>query len=580
MWNSERRAESGEGGPLYRIIVLTATALGVGAAASFAAILFVECVKWLNHALLVSARTRVQHEDEGLLVPVATVVVPTVGGLLVGVLLRYWSIQRRSLGPPDVIQSVQSRVPLPDTRSGVISTVAAAISMGFGASVGQYGPMVYLGAMLGKAVSGLRLRIRNLPAISIACGVAAAISTAFNAPVAGLVFAHEVVLRHYSTQSFAPTTIAAATGYVVANVVFARPPLFLIQFQGVGHAHEFVLFGLLGVLGGLLAMVFMSSVLASARLANRLGAPPALRPGVAGLVLGITALWLPEILGIGQELLRFTTIDAAFDLIELPVLVIAKLLLTALCIGFGFAGGVFSPALLIGALFGSLFWGTITTATDIATSGAAVYAICGMMAVTSAVIGAPLTTILIVFELTRSYDITIAAMVAIVMSNLVTHRMFGRSLFDIQLAGRGVDLFQGRDRNLLQRVKVRDRLIRAFPKAGPEESVGEVVGRMAGTPWHTAYVVDGEGRYLGNLEPAGMSYAERVGDVMVSPDLRFDETTTVWHAAGQLDDHLGDAIPVVESESGILLGVVTDSIVIQSYRAVVQELRQEENAPL
>ena len=586
MWKTDWRDDPAEGGPLYRILVLTATALAVGLAASFAAILFVDCVVWLNHALLVSPRMRVQHEAMSMLVPAATVAVPAAGGLITGFLLQHCSARKRALGPPDVIQAVQFRVPLPDVRSGLVSTAASAVSLGFGASVGQYGPMVYLGAMFGGAVSRLRLRVNNLPAIAVACGVAAAISTAFNAPVAGLVFAHEVVLRHYSTQAFAPTTIAAAAGYVVANVVFDRPPLFLVDFAGVRHGHEFALFGLLGVLAAGLAITFMSAVLASGRLAGRLPVPAVLRPAAAGLALGVAALWLPEILGIGQEMLRFTTIEGAFDLQELPILLFAKIALTALCVGFGFAGGVFSPALLIGALFGTLFWSAATAATGVETSGVAVYAICGMMAVTSAVIGAPLTTILIVLELTRSYDITIAAMVAIVMSNLIAHRLFGRSLYDVQLANRGIDMFLGRDRARLDAARAADQCIADFPKAGPDEPVREARRRLDGTGWRTAFVVDDEGRFLGVLGPGADGKKAResregasvpVRNRTEAPALQFDEATTVWQAVGRMD---GAAAPVVHSQTGVLIGVVTQAALVRTYRDIVQELRREENAPL
>ena len=588
MWKTDWRDDPTEGGPLYRVVVLTATALTVGLAASFAAILFVDGVIWLNQLLLVSPRARIQHEGAALLLPVATVAVPTLGGLITGLLLHHASRAKRPLGPPDAIRAVQFRAALPDLRSGLVSTAASLTSLGFGASVGQYGPMVYLGAMVGGAVARLRLRLHDLPSIAIACGVAAAISTAFNAPIAGLVFAHEVVLRHYSTRAFAPTTIAAATGYVVANVLFERPPLFLVRFAGVGHSHEFLLFGLLGLLAAGLAIAFMLAVLTSARLAGRLPGPAALRPAMAGAVLGTTALWLPEILGIGQEMLRFTTIPGAFTAAELPVLLAAKFALTALCIGFGFAGGVFSPALLLGALFGALFWSVATAVTGVETSGVAVYAICGMMAVTSAVIGAPLTTILIVFELTRNYDLTIAAMVAIVMSNLVSHRLFGRSLYDVQLAGRGIDMGLGRDRSRLDAARVAAHCAAEYPTADPDEPVAAARRRLAGSGGRVAFATDAGGRLLGVLTlsppggegvaaPGGEGLAPRVGDCLAAPAERFDETTTVWQAVGRMDS---DAVPVVHSRTGILLGVVTPATLLSAWRGIVHELRREENAPL
>jgi len=558
--------------PAQRMLILTLCALGIGGAASLAAIALIEAVEWLNRVLLIAPRARVQYEDARMIVPLATVCVPAIGGLIVALMLRYLSPLGRPLGPPAVIQSVQFETPLPDLRSGLTSTLAAMVSMGFGASVGQYGPMVYLGAMLGGVVRRLRLGVPNLPAIAVACGVAAAISTAFNAPIAGLVFAHEVVLRHYSTQAFAPTTISAVTGYVLANVIFERPALFLVQFEGVQHGHEFLLFGALGVLCAGLAIVFMRLVLRMTAMAGQMGIPQMLRPAAAGLALGLTALWLPDVLGVGKEALRFATIEDAFGAGELAVLVAAKIALTALCIGFGFAGGVFSPALLIGILFGALFWTAIDGTGALSTSGIAVYAICGMMALTSPVIGAPLTTILIVFELTRNYDITIAAMVSVVVSNLIAHRVFGRSLFDVQLARAGADLSAGRDRARLQAMPVSTCLTGDIIVATQDIPVDEIHARLDSSPWSEAYLTDSDGRFAGVL-----SRSARTPHV---PSLQFHDGTTVLEAMQALRGFIGDAIPVIHRDTGKLIGVVSEASVIEAYLDISQSLRREENAVL
>ena len=195
---------------VYRIFVMTASAVAIGLSVSLAAIAFVEMVAWLNNALLVSPKTRVQFDGASWLITAATLLVPVLGGLIVGVLL-FLSPERRPLGPLDVVKNVQLSLPPPTFKAGLLSTIASVISLGFGASVGQYGPLVYLGSMAGNLLDRLNLRIPNFSSIAMACGVSAAIATAFNAPIAGLVFAHEVILRHYSMQAFAPTTVAAAT---------------------------------------------------------------------------------------------------------------------------------------------------------------------------------------------------------------------------------------------------------------------------------------------------------------------------------------------------------------------------------
>ncbi|MEZ5478956.1 MAG: chloride channel protein [Thiolinea sp.] len=260
----------------YRFSLMALLAMVLGLVVSLVAIAFINSVSWLNDWLLIAPRSRVQVESPWLLMA-ATLLVPSLGGLLVGLLLQKCSPAGRPLGPPDSIRAVQLRQPLPDQRSGWVSTLAATLSLGCGASVGQYGPMVYLGSMLGDLIERLHLYIPNLRSIAIACGVAAAIATAFNAPIAGLLFAHEVILRHYSLQAFAPTTVAAATGYVMANEVFEQPPLFLVDFAGVSHSYG-ALFALLGMACALLATLFMQLILRLSAFAVRSRITPVWRP--------------------------------------------------------------------------------------------------------------------------------------------------------------------------------------------------------------------------------------------------------------------------------------------------------------
>ncbi|MBZ2169576.1 chloride channel protein [Marinobacter sp. F4216] len=563
----------------YRIAMVTLVAIAVGIAGSLAAIGFVEAVHWLNDLLLISPYARVQAGNQPGLVALATLVVPTLGGLLVGLVTRYLIRERRGLAPPDAILAAQTPGPTPGFRSGLASTLAALLSLGSGASVGQYGPLVYLGAMFGNLVGRLRLNLRHQRSIAIACGVAAAISTAFNAPIAGLVFAHEVILRHYSLRAFAPVTVAAATGYIIANVIFDRPALFLVEFSRVEHSYEFLLFALEGVLCAGLAWVFLRLLRLSSRVSRRYIAPVWARPAVAGLLVGLVALWIPEILGIGQETLRFATIENAFGISELTLIVVAKLVLTSLCLGFGFVGGVFSPALLIGILFGALYGTVLPHLVPVAYSGPVVYAICGMMALASSVIGAPLTTILIVFELTRNYDLTIAAMVAVVFANVVSYRAIGRSLFDLELRARGFDLTLGRDKAILESRPIRDYLSTRYTTAQGMESVETVRQRLAREQRAEAMVVDNRGILLGVIRLQAIINSAPDTPILrlaLRDFTRFDEKTSVWQSMELLRGFLGEAVPLVSGE-GQLLGVVPEEAVIRAYLEIVHELREEEN---
>ncbi|MCP4335200.1 MAG: chloride channel protein [Gammaproteobacteria bacterium] len=561
----------------YRIAILSLLALVVGSLASLSAIAFIETVGWLNDVLLISPRSRVQVQNP-LLLSVATVMVPMLGGLLVGIVIQRYSDEQRPLGPPDAIRAAQLRTPLPSARSGIVSTLAAIVSIGSGASVGQYGPMVYMGAIAGNLVSKLKLSIANLPTIAIACGVAAAISTAFNAPIAGLVFAHEVILRHYSLQAFAPTTVAAATGYVIANIIFDRPALFLVEFGGVGHSYEFALFALIGFVCAFLSVGFMRLIFYINAVAPKLPLPAKYQPALAGLMVGVVALQLPDVLGLGQETLRFATIEGAFESWELILLVLAKMGLTALCIGLGFAGGVFSPSLLIGILFGAFSW-TLLELIGVPNSGVIVYAICGMMALTSPVIGAPLTTILIVFELTHNYDLTISAMVAVVFANLLAFRLMGRSMFDVALSRAGVDLSLGRDRAVLEHTKIINLAINDFVRVDLNDSTQMIIDKLIRDGRSEAAVVDSKGIYQGIVRIVDLLGQESnsIPENLYADSPVFDEGTTLWQGMSALEGFVGEAVPIVSRTDARLIGMIAESELITAYQKISRGLRSEEN---
>ena len=568
-----------------RIVSIAVLGVAIGTLASLAAILFVDLVAALNEWLLISPRSRIMADDARWLL-LATLCVPALGGLVVG-LLHLLIPERRPHGPPDVIRAVQGQGGRIAPRSGLLSALTSLVSLGAGASVGQYGPLVHLGATLGSQLSRINRYGRWMATVGVGCGVASAISTAFIAPVAGIIFAHEVILRHYSLRAFAPITVAATAGYVIATVVFERQPLFRVEDVSVAYAHEFPGFILIGIVGALVAVVYMRAILLSGRVARKLSIPVYLKPMLAGAVLGSVAIWIPDILGIGKETLRFAVIDRAFEPGELAILLIAKIAATALCIGFGFAGGVFSPALLVGILFGALAGSGAEVLLGGLRSDIAIYAICGMVAVTSAVIGAPLTTILIVFELTHNYDLTTAAMVSVVFSNLISYRIFGRSLFDVQLGMRGFDLSMGRDKVILDSRRIEGYVTQDYSALAPETSLAEAKSRLLAARRHEGYVIDARGIYLGTVrleeiltrEQADPARAVTVAQVATREPVVFTVETSIWAAMEQMGDFVGESIPVIEgADDGRMRGVVFEASIVKAYLDTMYDIRREENA--
>jgi CIC family chloride channel protein len=563
---------------LQRLAGVTLIGLVVGLIAAFATTGFVEAVRYLNSLLFVSASSRAGFEPLELFV--ITSIILTVGGLVVGLLLRYGVETRRPAGPTDTIYAIQLHEQLPSPRSGCFSTLAAALSLGCGASVGQYAPLVYLGSLIGQVTGRLRFGLGDVRVIAISCGVAAAISTAFNTPIAALIFTHEVILRHYSPRIFTAVAVASACGYLVDNVIFDRTPLIRFALFSDFDGAELPLFALQGIACGVLAVLFMKLLAATRKLAAKTRLPAPAKPMLAGFVLSLVAWQVPEVLGAGEEVFRFTIRGFLFSADDLLLILIAKILVTAMCIAFGFAGGVFFPALLIGLLFGALFAHLVPMQLLDNFSGLSTYAICGMAALMGPVIGAPMTALVLVFEFTRSYEITVAAMLAIVFANLVSHSWHGRSLWDVELAERGIDLSLGRERAYLRHRKAAGLATDALPVLSSTLTVADVRNELNSASTETAAIVDDGLKFIGQVsqtELGGCQDELSMADFEYHIGQVFNETTSIWEAMQTMRDYIGEAIPVVDSQNGRYLGAVPESAVINAYLDAAQELRREEH---
>jgi len=564
---------------VVRFLGLVALGAIVGGVAALVAVSFVAGVVWLNDTLLISPRGRMMFEYPHWLV-VTTLAVPILGGVLVGQLHRLLP-QHRPHGPADVIAAVQTgrgRLPI---RAGAVSALSALVSLGSGASVGQYGPLVHLGASLGSAGARWLRLSRCDDHITIACGVAAAIATVFNAPLAGIVFAHEVVLRHYALRAFAPVAAAALVGHVIATNVLARGALFHVAEAPLPRSWEFGVFLLVGGLGALIAGAYMRAILAVGARSARLALAQPLRPAVAGAMLGVAALWVPDILGMGKETLRFATIAGAYTSPELLMVMGLKLAATALCLGMGFGGGVFSPALVIGTLFGALV-GTLVASISGVTDTFVFYAICGMVAVTAPVIGAPLTTLLIVFELTGSYALMTAALASVTLACPIAAQLFGRSLFDIQLARRGLDLSVGRSQAMLGETRITDLISDDCVTLTSETTVAQAVAALTRSGHALGHLVDGQGRYRNSLTLVELYRGQErdsallVGDWPRTPRPVLGPDSSLWTAIGLLQRGAGETIVVVDDEDRFL-GVVREARIAKAYLRHSDALNREEH---
>jgi len=389
---------------------------------------------------------------------IVIILVPAIGGLVVGLFLQFVMPLRRPEGVADVIEARAiggARMPF---LNGLGAALVSAVSLGSGASAGREGPAVHLGATLSSSLAQFFKFPPHMQRTLLACGAAAAVSASFNAPIAGALFAMEVILVHLSPRAFVPIIISSVTATIVTRFHLGSFPAFIVPDHQITSYLEFPAFALLGITCGIVAICFQSSLSTADWVARHITCPLWARPVIGGLMVGSLAVFFPQILGVGYE-----ATDAALNqqlpLLLLLLLIPAKTIATAITLASRFGGGVFSPSLYLGAMTGGAFGIMATSVFPEIASSNGLYAIVGMGAVAAAILGAPISTTLIVFELTGGYEMTLAIVLTISISTGLMQAVHGRSFFHWQLGTRGLFLNEGPHKEIVRNLHVSDFMV-------------------------------------------------------------------------------------------------------------------------
>jgi CIC family chloride channel protein len=433
-------------------------ALLIGIGAGFSALFFRKGIEALQAWAYGTGNVNRLHSFAETLPWYWIVLIPAAGGLIVGLILHFFTDDGRVRSVADVIEGAamyQGRV---EGRAGIASAFASLITLGTGGSTGREGPVVHIAGVISSWVSE-RIHAGGITGRDLlGCAVAAAVSASFNAPIAGALFALEVVLRHFAVHAFAPIVIASVAGTVINRLAFGDVTEFTLPVASALEFYaELPAYLILGLICGLVAAALMRAIFLAEGLANhvqaRIRLPRWLRPAVSGVMLGGLAVFFPHIIGVGYE-----TTSAALTgqllLHEAVVFAVLKVIAVSVTMAGRMGGGVFSPSLMLGALTGLAF-GLIATGVFPEVSGShTLYALAGMGAVAAAVLGAPISTTLIVFEMTGDWQTGLAVMVAVSMSTALGTRLVDRSFFLTQLERRGVHLAAGPQAYLLAMFRV------------------------------------------------------------------------------------------------------------------------------
>ena len=546
----------------------------IGAIVSFVAQLFIISAKNIFEFIFQNKDFILTYEINNLSLNLIPLIICIPSSTLVGMLMYYLKLPRW-FGPADTIYAAHHKAGILDLKGGFGSTVASFISISGGASVGIYGPLVHFGATVSSFIRRQTFIPKIPHDIIIGSGVAAAISAGFGAPLAGIIFAHETVLRHFSMRAVAALAIASmVANYSATEIGLVNPPLLLtaISFE---MSEILTSLALIGPFAALVAIMFMKSMIYLGSIPSKLKLQIWQAPIIAGFACGICGMIFSDILGLGTDTL-ISVITNEQNLPYLFALLIGKLILTSICIGFGFFGGTFSPALFLGGVLGAIIFQLPITSTN--PDLLSVLAVSGMAAVSSSVIGAPITAIILVLELTGSYEYAIAATFPIVICSFITSRTFGNSLFDKQLISRGVAITKGREQILLNEVLIENYVDKKFTKLSSNISVEKAIKLLTKEKTTEGYILSNESIYIGKISLLNLVNKKSANliDYIETNPLIIDPNSSLIFVIKKLSKFVGESIPIVNKKTNEMIGIISENNVLKAYLDISEEINQIE----
>ncbi len=552
-------------------LVLIVSAVVIGVFTGGAAILFIWLLTQINQLTeLIESAFGVT----GLLGFMA------LAGLLVGFLIDRWAHEAKGHGVPEVMEAIALRGGRIRARVAAIKVLASSITIGAGGSAGREGPIVQVGSALGSTL-GQRLhfsdeRIRML----VACGASAGIAATFNAPIAGAIFALEVILGRLAVRYFGAIVLSAVSASVVSQALLGDKHAFQVPAYPLNHLGEIPIYALLGVLSALWAVLFIRLLYGAEDLFDRWSVPLPVKTAVGMTLTGLTILILPgrQVLGPGLHLIGDSIAeDFNLTLTMMGMLLVGKLLATMFTLGSGNSGGVFAPSLFMGAVLGGMV-GTVAHQLwpgVVVNPGA--YAIVGMAAVFAGAARAPITAILIVFEMSGDYKLILPLMLATVLSTLLAEHLFSDSIYTLKLKIKGINWGRGRDQDVLHGVFVHEVMTKHNVETiSITMPLSDLQERFTQCNSHGLLVLNEQGKLWGVVTISDM---ERAWNNNLAGDTPVSKFGTSWPYLKVVfpDESIGDALarmstrglgrlPVVSREDPYeLLGLIRRQDIIRAY---------------
>ena len=554
--------------PILQTEVLLVVAVFISVVCGGAAVLLhqgIHLVSHLTHTL--------QNSASGMWHGWLVVCAPAVGGLIAGLLLQYVTPQARGSGIPQVKLDLAMRGGRIPFRVALGKLVTTAIAVGTGGSVGREGPTVQMCASIGSSIARWFPMTTAQLRIMVHAASVAGLAAAFNTPIAGVTFIMEEVIGDLNTRHLSYLILGAIGATITTRALLGNAPVFDVPAYTLSHPSKLLLYVLLGVLAGLLSVAFIRLLVWSIDRFQNLSVPEFLKPAIGGLLVGLMALQLPQVLGMGYDAVT-DAMQNRLPLLIMLALTVGKFISTILSYSSGTAGGLFAPSLFIGAMLGGAFAAGLDELTHVTFVSPGAFALVGMGAVFVGIIRTPITSILIIFEMTNDYALILPLMLANMTSYSIARLLEHHNVYEAILAANNVHLPSGQDHVLLEEVTAGEAMNRHPLTVRPDIVVSEVVTFLEQSEAHGAPVVGPDQRLLGIITLTDVRQAIRQG----LQDKAVESIATTGHLISVHPDHTLNWVmqqmglhevsltPVVAREDEEqLVGVLTMPDIVRAY---------------
>jgi CIC family chloride channel protein len=508
------------------------------------------------------------------------ILIPIIGGLIIGPLIYFTgALETKGHGVPEVMEAVATKGGRIRARVAAIKTLASSICIGSGGSVGREGPIVQIGSTIGSILGQRFYLSQEWMKTLVACGAAGGISATFNAPIAGVFFAHEIILGRILTRHFGFVVISSVIASVIAHAFLGNFQSFSVPTYTINSYWELPLYFVLGAVCALIGVLFIRALYKTEDIFDAIKIPEYVKPALGGIAIGLIGLYSPYLFGVGYDGVEQTLLGK-IGLISLMALLLLKILATSFTLGSGGSGGIFAPSLFMGAMVGGIFGDVANRLLPNIAAPSGAYALVGMAAVFSAAARAPITAIIILFEMTRDYAIILPLMLAVVVSTLIAYRLSHESIYTMKLSRQGISIRPREEVDLLEKVTVQEVMTRDFPTVPAEMTFAQIADKFAKSKHHGFPVVDKDGHLKGMVTLA---------DVESQIDSESRKLTVVDIATTSLitaypDESLRDVVqklgakevgrlPVIDrKDPSRLIGVLRRYDIVKAYVKAISKL--------